>query len=242
MKKKIKNIQMVIVCGGRGKRMGSITNKYPKPMVKIGKKTIIEHKVSYYRTQGIKNFIFCLGYKAKILKKFLSKKVPSNIYNISSLEHGILKRISLVKDKIKRPTLISYGDTLARINFSSLILKHKSSKCPITIVVAPIKNPFGIVNWNKKNRATKFEEKPVLNHFIGYAVISPTFFSKINKKIINLRDGKGMVEAINLLIKKKQVNIYKFDDLQITINSPSELKNAKMNYNKYFTLNDTFKK
>ena len=51
-----------------------------------------------------------------------------------------------------------------------------------------------------------------------------------------------MVEAINLLIKKKQVNIYKFDDLQITINSPSELKNAKMNYNKYFTLNDTFKK
>ena len=38
MKKKIKNIQMVIVCGGRGKRMGSITNKYPKPMIKIGKK------------------------------------------------------------------------------------------------------------------------------------------------------------------------------------------------------------
>ncbi len=242
MKKKNKNIQMIIVCGGRGKRMGSITNKYPKPMVKIGKKTIIEHKVNYYKTQGIKNFVFCLGYKAKILKKFLSKKISNSICNTSSPKHGILKRIFLVKEKIKKSALISYGDTLAKINFTNLILKHERSKCPITIVVAPIKNPFGIVNWNKKNKATKFEEKPILNHFIGYAVISPTFFSKINKKIINLRDGKGMVEAINLLIKKKQVNIYKFDDLQITINSPSELKNAKMNYNKYFTLNDTFKK
>ena len=37
-------------------------------------------------------------------------------------------------------------------------------------------------------------------------------------------------------MKKKLVNIYEFKDLQITINSPEELKNAKLLYKKYFTL------
>ena len=43
-------------------------------------------------------------------------------------------------------------------------------------------------------------------------------------------DGRGMVEAIKFLIKKKQVNTYTFNDLQVTINSPEELNNAKLNY------------
>jgi len=232
---KIKN-PMIIVCGGRGKRMGKITNSIPKPMIKIGKKPIIEHKIRYYQTQGINNFIFCLGYKSKILKKFLIKKTTNSIFNDSGLTPGILKRIFLVKDKINQPAIISYGDTLAKINFKNLIFKHQQSKCVMTIVVAPIQNPFGLVEWNTNGIVTKFNEKPLLNHFIGYAVISPVFFKKISNKIVNLSDGKGIIQAINYLIKKKQVNIYEFKDLQVTINSPAELKHAKVNYNKYFTL------
>ena len=232
---KIKN-PIIIVCGGRGKRMGRMTNKIPKPMIKIGKKPIIEHKINYYQSQGIDRFIFCLGYKSKILKNFLKTKISKSTFNDAGLKPGILKRIFMVKDQINQPAIISYGDTLAKINFKKLILKHNNSKCAITIVVAPIQNPFGLVEWNTKGMATKFNEKPILNHFIGYAVISPLFFKKIDNKIINLNDGQGIVQAINFLIKKRQVNIYKFEDLKITINSQSELKYAKMNYNKYFTL------
>jgi glucose-1-phosphate cytidylyltransferase len=233
------NIKMIILCGGRGKRMGKVTNKIPKPMIKIGGKPIIEHKIKYYHSRGLNQFIFCLGYKANILKKFLLKKSEKSLFSNGGTNAGILKRISLVKQKMINHTLISYGDTLAKINFKDLISKHKKSKCAITIVVAPIQNPFGLVNWNSKGRATKFDEKPILNHFIGYAVLSPNFFKKISTKIINLSDGKGVVQAINYLIKKKEVNIYKFNDLQVTINSPAELKNAKVNYNKYFTLNES---
>ena len=76
--------------------------------------------------------------------------------------------------------------------------------------------------------------KPRLNYLELFKILS--------KKIINMGDGKGMVEAIKLLIQKKEVNIYTFDDLQITINSPEELKYAKLNYKKYFTLDEKFKK
>ena len=105
----------------------------------------------------------------------------------------------------------------------------------ITIVIAPIQNPFGLVNWNKRNKVISFKEKPILNHYIGYAVFSPKIFSIIKNKIVNMKDGKGIIECIKYLIKKKQVNSYKLNNLQITINSPDELRYARLNYKKYFT-------
>ena len=56
------NSKIIILCGGRGKRLGNITKKIPKPLVKIGKISIIEHKLNYYKKQGLENFIFCIGY------------------------------------------------------------------------------------------------------------------------------------------------------------------------------------
>ncbi len=234
----MKNLKynMIIVCGGRGKRMGKITNRIPKPLIKVGKKTIIEHKIGYYKSQGLKNFIFCLGYKSKIIKDFLKKKLSKFYSHNGGINSGILKRIYLVKKYINDFTIISYGDTLAQINFRDLIINHKKSKCCLTIVAAPIQNPFGLIKWNNKGQATYFDEKPILNHFIGYAIVSPNFFTKINSKMINLKDGKGLVKAIKYLINKRQVNIYKFNNLQVTINSPEELKHARLNYKKYFTL------
>ena len=228
--------KIIILCGGRGRRMGDATKNIPKPMVKVGKIPILEHKINYYKSKGFNNFIFCTGYKSNVIKSFLKKKNINSPISNGGIKAGILKRIFLAQDKIKNTSIISYGDTLAKINFNDLIKKHIKSKCPITIVVAPIQNPFGLVNWNNKGKVTKFEEKPILNHFIGYAAINPNFFNKISSNIVNLKDGKGIVTAIHSLMKKKQVNIYKFKDLQITINSQEELKNAKLNYNKYFTL------
>ena len=66
-------------------------------------------------------------------------------------------------------------------------------------------------------------------------MINSSFFKKINPQIINLKDGNGIIKSIKVLIKK-QVNVYKFKNLQVTINSPEELRNARLNYKKYFTL------
>ena len=45
MQKKLLRHKVIILCGGRGKRLGRITKKIPKPLVKIGPLTIIEHKL-----------------------------------------------------------------------------------------------------------------------------------------------------------------------------------------------------
>ena len=230
--------KVIILCGGRGKRLGKITNEIPKPLVKIGKLSIIEHKLKYYKKQGLNEFIFCTGYKGNIIKKFLKKKYKDPVIYNSSVKTGILKRIYLTKKDLKTTSIISYGDTLAKINFKDLLRNHKRSKAILTIVVAPIQNPFGLVEWNKQGIAKTFNEKPILNHFIGYAVIEPDLFKYLNKSIINLNNGKGMVKAIKTLIQKKLVNVYKFKGLQMTVNSINELRDANIKIGNYFTFDE----
>jgi len=240
MVKKFKKSKVIILCGGRGKRMGKFTNKLPKPLLKIGKSSILEHKLNYYKKQGFENFIFCIGYKGYVIKNSLKKKCNNPIFSDGGLNSGILKRIYLARKEIKESTLISYGDTLARVNFKDLIKKHKKSKAVLSLVVAPIQNPFGLVSWNHKERAISFKEKPTLNHFIGYAVLEPKIFNYLNPKIINMKDGRGLVRAIQLLISKRLVNIYKYKGLQLTVNSITELKEARKKIGKYFTYDEKF--
>ena len=115
---------VIILCGGQGKRLGKITKKIPKPLVKLGKLPIIEHKLKYYKQQGLNEFVFCTGYKSRILKKFLRRKCINPIFYDNGIEPGILKRIYLARKSVRTSTIISYGDTLAKINFKDLIKKH----------------------------------------------------------------------------------------------------------------------
>ena len=234
MKKKT-DTKILILCGGRGKRMGKYTKKIPKPLVKVGKIPIIQHKINYYKSQGFKNLIFCVGYKANVMKKFLKRKYKKPSFSNAGINSGILKRIFLASKGYNTTSIISYGDTLAKIDLNDLLRKHRKSKSLMSLVIAPIRNPFGIVKWNLKNRITSFEEKPMLNHFIGYAVIEPNIFKYLNKNIINSKDGLGMVKAIKLLVSKKLVSVYKYNGLQLTVNSISELKEARSKIGKYIT-------
>ncbi len=227
--------KILILCGGRGKRMGKFTLKTPKPLIKVGKSPILKHKINYYKSQGFKKLTFCIGYKANIMKKFLKKNFQKPHFSNAGINSGILKRIYYALKNYNETCIISYGDTLAKINLNDLLKKHNKSNSLMTLVIAPIKNPFGIVKWNLKNKLTSFHEKPILNHFIGYAVIEPKIFKLLSKKIINSKDGVGIVNAIKLLVSKRLVNVYKYKGLQLTVNSISELKEARSKIGKYIT-------
>ena len=62
MRKKFdfKDMKVVILAGGFGTRLSEYTKDIPKPMVRVGNSTIIEHKIKYYRSQGINDLMILL--------------------------------------------------------------------------------------------------------------------------------------------------------------------------------------
>ena len=59
MRKNLKNVKVVILCGGLGcTRLSEETKLKPKPMVNIGSDPILIHIMNIYSKYGFKNFIF----------------------------------------------------------------------------------------------------------------------------------------------------------------------------------------
>ena len=97
-REEIKNT-VVVMAGGYGKRLRPLTNKLPKPMLKIGGKPILEHILLSLKDQGIVNIIITVHYKSeKIISYFKNgKKIGLNIKYIKEIKPlgtaGFIKKI-----------------------------------------------------------------------------------------------------------------------------------------------------
>tara|TARA_Y100000590_G_scaffold470012_1_gene661291 strand:+ start:4330 stop:5052 length:723 start_codon:yes stop_codon:yes gene_type:complete len=237
-------MKIAIMCGGRGKRLGALTEKIPKPLVKVNNQVILDVKLEQYLNQGHKDFIFCIGYKGELIKQTVSR-LNSKInmeFSDAGLNVGILERIFTARNLFDDQILMTYGDTFTDIKLKKLIDAHNSSDNEVTIVTAPIQNPFGLVEFNKNNKVIYLKEKPILNYYIGYAVINKSSFDLVSSKIISMPDGDGLIAFFKSLIDIGKLGVYNHSGLQITFNTKEELKVAEKKLIRFYTTLDSGEK
>jgi len=224
------------MCGGRGKRLGSMSDRIPKPLMTINKQTILEYKIEQYKRQGFNDFIFCIGYKGELIQS-LVKKIDGiqPEFSAAGESAGILARLFFAKPLFDDQVLMTYGDTFTDLNLNALSSVHQKSNNEATIVVASIKNPFGLVEFNADQKVTFFKEKPMLNYFIGYVVINKSALELIPGKVINMPDGEGIVTFFKILMGMDLLGCYFHSGLQTTFNTPGELEIAEQDIINFFT-------
>lgn len=235
--RKSRENQILIMCGGRGKRLGHLTHKVPKPLIRIGDKTILELKIQNYSRQGFKDFIICVGYKASIIKKAVRKFDFPCRYRFSDIGEpaGILKRLHAARGMLDERVLLTYGDTYTKLDLRQFSDAHAKSQDEATIVAAPIQNPFGLIEFDKNNKVTLFREKPVLNYYIGYAIINKTALSLIPQKVINMPDGDGLITFYKILAAMGKLGVFYYTGPQITFNTEDELEIARGKILSFYT-------
>lgn len=203
-------MDVVILAGGKGSRLGYLTKSIPKPMVKVGDKPIVWHIMKIFASQGYKNFIVCLGYKGNILKKYISK-IKEN-WNIRCIDTGqetlTAKRIYKIRKKINsQKFFMTYGDGLANINLKLLYKMHcKTKKIATVTAVSPLPR-FGSLTI-KKNIVVNFREKNKDNKNLingGFFVLDKKIFKTLdlNKNVM------WEMEPMASLTDKKQLSAYK---------------------------------
>ena len=240
MKRKVK---ILILCGGQGKRMGNLTNKIPKPLAKIGKYSILHRKILNYSSQGYNDFIIAVGYKGDVIIDYINKlNLPIKIkieFSDAGENAGILERIDFASSLFDESIIITYGDTFTNIDLTDFINLHNNSDNIATIVTAPFKSPFGLVDVNSDNKVTSFIEKPILKYYIGYAILNKKLFTDIPKKTIKAEDGNGLISLYNMLLMQNKLGSYYFDGLDVTFNTEAELVVAEERIIEFFTIKET---
>ena len=191
----------IIVAGGEGTRLKPITNKIPKPMVKVGDKPILEHILNLFKKQGFSNFIFALCYKPEIIINYFGngQKFGVNInytYEKEDQPLGTAGAILPSQKYIKETFIVTYADILRQLDIKEMIKSHQTNNAFITLnTYQHFKNPKSILVFNKHNRVTKFIERPNPNQIkahqnpnksvwsnASFYVLEPQIFKYIPEK------------------------------------------------------------
>lgn len=195
-------MKVVILAGGKGSRLTEYTKTIPKPMVKIGNKTILEHIIDYYKKFGLEEFLIASGYKSKIIEDYFKNKKNIKIIN-TGLNTLTGLRLKKIQRYLNKTFMLTYGDGLSDINLNKLLLFHKKNKKLVTLTSVHPPARFGELEI-KKNLVSKFEEKPQLQKgWIngGFFVIESQFLNYL-KPTENVMLER---EPLSALVKQKQL-------------------------------------
>ena len=153
-------MKVVILAGGLGTRISEETNNKPKPMVKIGPLTLIEHIMNIYSKSGITEFIIATGYMREVIENYFEKFTKYSVtpfFTGESTQTG--GRIRFALEHIgKERAIATYGDGLANIKISDLIKKHDQSNLLATVTAVRPPARFGVLE-SSNGVVTHFGEK-----------------------------------------------------------------------------------
>ena len=66
-------MQAIILAGGKGTRLGALTQEMPKPMIEIAGKPILEHQILLCKRYGITQFIFIVNHLHASISSYFGK-------------------------------------------------------------------------------------------------------------------------------------------------------------------------
>lgn len=214
-----KRIPVLILCGGKGTRLGEVGRKTPKSLLLINKKPILEYIIDNLIKNDFDEIHISGYYKITKIYNYIKKFKNKNIKCHNDGDISILERIAKNLKRTKSDLLICYGDEIANINYKKIFLKHYLSKKLVTMTTLKITSNFGFLK--KINNKYQFVEKPELgNSNIGFMI-----FNFENLKLI--KSSKSLPDYINKLCRKNLINEYLHKDKHITINNIEDLLKAK---------------
>ena len=158
------NVPVVIMAGGFGTRLKPLTNVLPKPLIPIGKKTMLEEIFDRFSFHGCNQFFVSVNYKAELIEYYIkNQKLPFDInYFKEDKPMGTAGSMSLLKGKINETFFVTNCDILVEQDYSEILAYHKTNKNEITIVAA-LKSfhiPYGTIETGDNGKLLLLTEKP----------------------------------------------------------------------------------
>lgn len=228
---------VAILCGGRGTRLRPLTDTLPKGMVPVGGKPMLEHILHQYTRYGFRQFVLCIGYQGEVIRRHFAHP-PAGVeirFADAGEEAGMLQRLWQAREHLAPRTIVAYCDTFIAMDPALLLDHHIRHQALATLVTAPIRNPFGVVETTAGHRVTRFVEKPVHDCFIGCFVLERTALDHLAADLPSQPDGQGLVALFSQLSTLGHLVAYPHAGVQINFNTVSERQEAEEALSRYYT-------
>ncbi|MFN0088622.1 MAG: glucose-1-phosphate cytidylyltransferase [Blastocatellia bacterium] len=227
-------MKTMILCGGRGTRLGEHGASVPKALIEIGGRPVLWHLMKLYSHHGLQDFTLCLGYLGDSIKRyFLEHPWLDNDFTLetsASGDHQMQRhqtrgenwRITFADTGLDTNTggrvaraaqyldgedlfCVTYGDGLASIDLRALIEFHRVHGRLATLTAVHPRSNFGIIKLDEEHAVTEFDEKPVMKEWINGG------FFVFDRRVLDYLDDDCVLERepLERLASERQLIAYR---------------------------------
>ena len=241
----------VILAAGRGTRMFPFTARWPKPILPIMGKPLLQHQIEMFNSVGIRQIFVVIGHLGYEVVRSLGngKEFGVNLEYVEQTETlGIAHAVGRLESRVRKPFLLCLGDIFFVSNKLQSMLTHfekKNTKAVLASKLEPnpemIRRNFAIIP-TKDGLVKRVIEKPryIQNKLKGCGIylFGLEIFDAIRRTPRTaMRDEYEITEAIQIMINdghrvvhsqiiEEDLNLTNPEDL-LMINM-LELKNLKV--------------
>jgi len=213
-KKKINDIDAMLMAAGKGKRMRHFTKFMAKPLIKINKISILERNIIKVANTGIKKIVINTSYQHLTIKKFIKnfksrKKLPKIIV---TFEKNRLETGGGLKNAIEKfensNLLVINGDSILKNDFRNCPIKtlysnYNKKNMDVLLLLSKKKNTFGYhgngdyskLSYSSASRlTTKSSQVSQKYIFTGWQIINKRILNNFAEKTFSLKKVYDLAE------------------------------------------------
>lgn len=178
-------MKAIIMAGGMGTRLKSVTGDTPKPMALLNGKPCMERIISLLKLNGIEDICVTLRYKPQVIKDYFGDGRAFGVklqYREEASPLGTAGSVKNCEDFYgNRDFLVISGDCACDFDLKQLMEAHRRHAPAVTMALYSHPSPlqYGIVVTDIRGRIASFIEKPdwrrVVSDLVntGIYIVSP---------------------------------------------------------------------
>ena len=189
----------MILAAGFGKRIHPLTLSCPKPLLKIGSKTLLSNSIKFLQKFGIKEIVINVHYLSEQIVEYISNKnfnlqitIVKEKKNILDTGGGVLNAINHFSDK---PFIVINPDTLWNFEYlkelklmENNFFLNKKNKCTLLVVNKSMSYDKALkADFKLKNNLISRKKNDNLKYiYTGLQIINPVVFFGLKVKIFSI--------------------------------------------------------
>jgi len=223
-------LPVVIMAGGKGTRLEPFSKIFPKPLIPVGEKPIVEIIIGEFKRQGINTFYLTLNYKGEMVKSYFDyvEKDYEIRYVWENDFLGTASSLKLIDHMIEDVFIVSNCDVIVDADMREVLDYHKKQGAVLTVLssIRHHKVPYGVVDFKEGGIINNIIEKPEYSFMINTGVY---VMNKETLQLIPQKERYDMTDLIRDLIKngQKVVTYPVNENAYIDVGQWEEYKQAK---------------